>query len=114
LELCRQVGETPQLVPVLAGLSRFYLIRGEPQTSRELSEQLMRLAQSVQDQYLLSLVHYLLGVILYYLGKLTSARPHLEQAIALYDPQKHPHSTLGTADLRVNYLSYAAWTLWIL
>ena len=28
-ELCRQVGETPQLFPVLAGLWRFYLVRGE-------------------------------------------------------------------------------------
>src|SRR5262249_54296414 len=94
---------------------RFYLVRGEPQTSHELSEQLMHLAESVQDRYLLSLVHYMLGTILYYLGELISARPHLEQAIALYDPQKQKHlHSLGTADPRVNYLSYAAWTLWLL
>ncbi len=38
LELCRQIGETPQLFPVLAGLRRFYVGRGDLQTSRELGE----------------------------------------------------------------------------
>ena len=38
----------------------------------------------------------------------------MEQAIALYDPQQHPRSTVSTADPRVNCLSYAAWALWYL
>jgi predicted ATPase len=37
---------------------------------------------------------------------------HAEQAIALYDPQKHPPSIVGTEDPRLDCLSYAAWTLW--
>src|SRR5438046_2208930 len=52
-ELCRQIGETPQLFPVLLRLGLFYMMRGELQKTRELAEQLMRLAQSVQDRYLL-------------------------------------------------------------
>jgi len=48
------------------------------------------------------------------LGELTSARTHVEQGIALYDPQQHPRSTVNTADPRVECLSYAAWTLWCL
>src|SRR4029450_3940043 len=31
-ELCQQVGETPQLFPVLGGLVRFHIGRGESQT----------------------------------------------------------------------------------
>ena len=31
--------------------------------------------------------------------------------MTLYDPQKHPHSTIGTYDPRVDCL-YASWTLW--
>ena len=113
-ELCQQLGETPQLVPVLFRLWMFYFNRGELQTTRELAEQMMRLAQSVQDPYLLSVAHVALGITLYYLGELTSARTHMEQAIALYDPQKHPRSTFNTADPRVDCLSYASWTLWYL
>ena len=52
-ELCQQVGETPQLFPVLWGLWLFYFVRGELQTARELGEQLLSLAQSVQDPALL-------------------------------------------------------------
>ena len=48
-ELCQQMGETPQLFPVLLGLRAFYLVRGELQTARELGEQCSALAQSVQD-----------------------------------------------------------------
>ena len=40
-ELCQQVGETPQLFPVLWGLWRFYNNRGEYQRARALGEQLL-------------------------------------------------------------------------
>ncbi|MBI3796901.1 MAG: AAA family ATPase, partial [Deltaproteobacteria bacterium] len=114
-ELCQQLGETPQLFPVLFRLFLFYGNRGgELQTLRELAEQMMRLAQSVQDRFLLSLAHWTLGVTLLVLGELTSAQTHLEQAIALYDPRKHPRLTVGTADPRVNCLSFVSWTLWSL
>ena len=73
-ELCQQVGETPQLFPVLLGLWAFYVVRGELQTARELGEQLLSLAQSVQDPALLLMAHYALGCTLFCLGELTSAR----------------------------------------
>ena len=43
-ELCRQVGETPQLFTVLTGLRVFYLVREDLQTEHALAEQIMRLA----------------------------------------------------------------------
>src|SRR5262249_43641233 len=52
-ELCRQLGETPQLFPVLWGLQRFYLMRAEFLRARELGQQLLTLAQRVQDPALL-------------------------------------------------------------
>jgi predicted ATPase len=113
-ELCQQLDETPQLLPVLWRLWLFYLNRGELRTALELAEQLMRLAQNTNDPYLLSVAHEALGCTLHWLGELTSARTHLEQAIALYDPQTPPRITIGTADPRINCLSYLAWTLWYL
>jgi tetratricopeptide (TPR) repeat protein len=73
----------------------------------------MRLAQSAQDPFLLSVAHDALGRTLYYFGELTAARLHVEQALALYDCQTHPHPTIATSnlDLRPDCLSYAAWTL---
>ena len=36
-ELCEQAGDTAQLAPVLIGLGRFYLVRGEFQTARDIA-----------------------------------------------------------------------------
>src|SRR5262249_41855357 len=52
-ELCRQIGETPQLFPALLGLSVFHMVRAEYQTARELGEQCLSLAQRAQDPALL-------------------------------------------------------------
>jgi predicted ATPase len=111
-ELCQQLGETPQLFPVLGRLYMFYQNRGELQTTRELAEQMMRLAQSIQDRDLLSWAHTALGGTLYWLGELTSARQHQEQAIALYDRQQHPRHTAGMANPRASCFYYASLTLW--
>jgi predicted ATPase len=53
LDLCQQVGDTPQLFPALWGLWLFYVSRGPAQTAQELAARLLRLAQSVHDSALL-------------------------------------------------------------
>ena len=114
-ELCQQVRETSQLSPVLRGLWGFYNMRAEYQTARELGEQLLTLGQSVQDPALLLEGHRALGMTLFVLGELTSAQAHLEQGIALYDPQQHrSHAFLYGQDPGVAYLSQAAWVLCLL
>jgi predicted ATPase len=111
-ELCRQVGETPQLFSVLAGLAAFYVIRGELRAGRELHEQQLRVAQSVQNPVLLQVAHYALGEVLLDFGELIESQAHLEQAITLYDPHKRRSQTIH--DPRVAALSIAALTLWLL
>lgn len=43
------MGETPELVPVLFGLWRFYNTRAQLHTAREIGETLLRLAQRAHD-----------------------------------------------------------------
>jgi TOMM system kinase/cyclase fusion protein len=115
-ELCRHVGETPQLFPVLRGLSTFYIVRAESQTAHELAEELLRLAQSAQDPAMLVEAYSMLGTTSFFLGEIASARVHLEQGVALYDPQQHrSHAFLevGT-DPGVLCFIYAAHVLWLL
>src|SRR5207244_4783594 len=114
-ELCRQVGETPQLFPILFGLWRFYYVRAEYQTARELAEQCFSLAQRVHDPALLLEAHLALGTSLLVLGEVVPARVHLEQGIALYDPQEHWALAFRTGiDPGALCLSYAAMVLWSL
>src|SRR5262249_20375349 len=87
--LCQQVEETPQLFPALWGLWRFYTGRGELQTTRELGEQLLALAERGQDPMLLVQACHALGPTLFWLGELAPAQARLAQGIAHYDPQQH-------------------------
>ena len=88
-ELCRQVGETPQLFPVLWGLWRFYWMQAEHQTARELAEQCLSLSQLLQDPALLLGAHFALGGTLLFCGEFAPARASLEQGIALYNSREH-------------------------
>src|SRR5262249_43270 len=114
LELCRQVGETPQLFPAQIGLHSLYFMRAELQTARELGEQLLRLAQRVQDPGFLLPAHYALGITLLRVGELTPAREHFEQGIALYDPQQHRSPAFTALNNGVSCLFMVAQVLWYL
>ncbi len=111
--LCRHIGDTSQLFPVLAGLWGFRFLRAELHTAKELAVQLFRLAQSTPDPVLLW-AHTVRGLTLSTLGELPAALRHLEEGIALYDSQLHQpdRPRVGAQDPKMTCLSYAAWTLW--
>jgi class 3 adenylate cyclase/predicted ATPase len=102
--LCTQVGETPQLFPVLWGLREFYNTRGELQIARELGEQGLTLAQHQDDATLVLEAHAALAATLFYLGDFAAARSHAEQGLALYDPQQHRHLAYRGAGYDVGVL----------
>jgi class 3 adenylate cyclase/predicted ATPase len=112
-ELCRQIGETPQLAPVLYGLWIFHLVRAELPTAYEAAEQLLRLGENTQDPALIMEGHHAMGQISYCMGKFAAARDHLEQAIALYDSRpSSAHAIRPVQDPGVMSRGYAAWCLW--
>ena len=115
-ELCEQVGEPPQLFRVLWGLWRVYYQRGEYQTMRVLGEQLLSLAQRLQDPDLLLEAHHALWATLFFGGELAAAQPHLEQGLRLYEPQRHrAHAALYSGhDPGVCCRYLAALSLWLL
>lgn len=114
-ELCRQVGESSQLFPILRGLTTFYSVRAEHQTTRELAEQCLSLAQGRQDPIQLLGAHLEVGSAFFYLGDLAQAREHLEQGMALYDPRQHEaYTRLYGYDLGVSCFARIASVLWIM
>ena len=110
--LCAQVGEPRQLFSVLLGLWNCYFVRAELQMGRELGEQLIPLAQSVQDPVLRVRAHAALGEILFHLEELVLARSHLEQGIALYEPLRHHSRAVQNPGVACIY--YTALALWLL
>jgi predicted ATPase len=113
-ELCERVGDPPELFPALFGLWTVHLVRGELRRTYELAEQLLRRAQNAHDPALLTYAQMARGGTSYWMGEFFPAREHLENAITLYDPERHRPLTFryGAADAGVLCLSNAALTLW--
>ena len=113
--LCQQIGESPQLLPAIAGLFRFHLVRAELQTARELGEQVLRLAEGTADNTMLLIAHSILGVPLLSLGNLLASREHFERGIALYHSEHHRFiAALFGDDPGVACRSFVAVALWFL
>src|SRR5262249_48194275 len=112
---CQQVGETPALVSVLFGLWRYYFVRSQLPTARELGDTLLRQAQRADDPSLAVLAHFALGQTWFFLGRLPAARQHLEAAIARDTPdlRQTPMFRLGPGPGVACHL-FAARTLWVL
>jgi len=114
-ELCQQLGPNLQLFWALRGLSGFYLMRAELQTAKELGEQLLALAENLQDSAFFIEAHHSQLITLTCLGELVLARHHFERVLALYDPQKHnPLTSSALQDPKVTALAFAARLLWML
>jgi predicted ATPase/class 3 adenylate cyclase len=113
--LCQQVGETPQLAPVLFGLWRFYNTRPQLRTARELGETLLRLAQHDPDSALAATAHYALGWTWFCLGALPAARQHLEESSARDTPdQRRAQGFRMGQDTGVACRIVSPMTLWLL
>jgi predicted ATPase len=112
-ELCQQVGETAQLFSALWGLWYSEL---DKRKAQNLAEQLLTLAGQAQDQGLLLEARHALGPSYLWGGEWATALAHLEQCIALYDPQQHRSyaSLYAGHDPGVCCLCHAAWCLWML
>ena len=113
--LCQQVGDTPQLFPVLRGLILFYVNRGQLYIAEELAAQLLDLANRQPDTGPQMLGHYSLGMTSFFRGDMKPATYHFMQVSATYQPEFHGHLryTYGI-DLDVAARSFNALSLWML
>ena len=113
--LCQHLEDPHQLFPVLHGLWNYYFVRAELQTAHTLGEQLLTLAQQVQDAAMLVAAHRAIRDDVVLPGHSRLSAHTLYAGVALYDPQQHRTSAfLYVQDIGVSCRSYAALTLWFL
>jgi predicted ATPase/DNA-binding winged helix-turn-helix (wHTH) protein len=116
-ELCTQVGETAQLLPVLLGVGRFYVVRGEFETARAVGTHLLTMAEATRDGAMLLAAHNALGIVSLYSGNFEVALDHLERGIDLYRSDEDGAARSSAYRLvppGVTCTIHAAWTLWML
>jgi class 3 adenylate cyclase/predicted ATPase len=113
--LCQQVGETPELVPVLFGLWRSYIGRSQLHTAREIGDTLLRLAHRAHNPACAVIAHHTLGWTSFCLGELPAARQHAEAGIGRYTPDQHHARVFRMGqDPGVACRATAALTCWLL
>lgn len=114
-ELSRIVGDSPQRFAALWGLRNFHLLRGELQVGRAAAQEFLEFVQRSEMSSLAGEAHLGLGTPLFHLGEFAAARPHLEQSLALYNPQlPQPKVFLTGQDPRASSLGHLAVLLWIM
>lgn len=114
-ELCRRMGTTPQLLPVLSHLVILYSNRGEHRAAREIAQQYLDLAERTGNSASIASAHYVLGWHMVILGEFAQARTHLERALALYNQQQHRSlALLYGHDFGVAARLFLSWALWFL
>jgi predicted ATPase len=114
-ELCRQVpGPAPQL-PVLWGLCLYSKVRSELGRARELAEELLGLAEQVNDPDPALQAQQVLAVTALCRGEPAATVRHMEQAVSLYDTERHrTHSFYFGHDPVISCKSFGAVALWLL
>ncbi len=114
-ELCEQSGDERQMFPALWGLWQFLVNSGDHLTAYALGEQLLTLAEKLQDPTFLLEAHYTLTLTALCRGEHLETLEHGERGFALYDPQQqHAHILSYGQDSGLHCLGCAGWSLWYL
>src|SRR5205823_8389066 len=81
LELCRELGDAPEIFSVLSGLGSFEITRAGFDRCQALAEECLSRAAAQASKPPFVMGHLLLGGTLFLTGRLAAARTHLEEAV---------------------------------
>jgi len=108
-ELCKRLGDRPELFRVLWGLWAVHLLRGERHEAHRLAQQLLMQAENTRNPAQLLMAHGSVGMTLFEFGEYLSVREHLEKGISFYNRERD--RPLGLGEFLIPELSYLASTL---
>jgi predicted ATPase len=114
-DLALVTGQPQEICPVLFGVWLFNLVRGDHQIAQDVAQELLELAERVEDPGPRMFGHHALGVSLLHTGAPSSARWHFERVLALYDFAAHQRLAFRYGiDVGAMAQAYHAWPLWLL
>ena len=112
-ELCREVGDAPQMFEVLYGVWNYVFVGGDLHAALELAEEGFELVRHEGKRTRLMAAHCMLGQTLFLLGRFDRAQDHLEKSIALYAPEQDRSLGLVYGEHPgIVSLSFLPWVLW--
>jgi predicted ATPase len=114
-QLCPQALDSGPLFTILWGLWLFSKVRSELAKAQEMADELLALARRNNDPDLTLQAHQALGMTAFCRGEPAAAVRYVEQAAALYDPNRHrTHAFVFGQDPGVICKGFGAVALWLL
>jgi tRNA A-37 threonylcarbamoyl transferase component Bud32 len=88
-ELCHELGDAPELFPVLWAITLFHAIKGDLRQYRRRADDLMAEAERSGNPAFIMGAHHLLGVCLEFEGNIVDSSRILDRGRELHDPAQH-------------------------
>jgi class 3 adenylate cyclase/predicted ATPase len=111
-ELCERLGRPSQIVAALYGQFVYRLVKGPLRLAGEIAGEFLKQGEDSADEVITAMGRRTSGVTCVHLGELLSAREHLEQALARFDPAHRPfYASFYVHDPLVILLYYLQWDL---
>jgi serine/threonine protein kinase len=112
--LAEELGQQPQLAPVIWGLFAYYLVSGDIPEARSIADQYLRWAEAIGDPLILVGAHCAEGICQLYVGNVPASRQHCELAATFYDREQRPaYHAMYRMDPGVFFNSERARSLWL-
>ncbi len=113
--LAEELGQQPQLAPVIWGLFAYYLVSGDIPEARSMADHYLRWATAIGDPLILVGAHCAEGICQLYVGNVPASRDHCELAATYYDRAQRPtYHSIYRMDPGVFLQSERARSLWLL
>lgn len=87
--ICQDLGDPPQVIPVLWAITLFHLIRGNLTECRDRSDEIIVKATETGNPAFLVAGHHMAGCSREFMGDMAESSRHLERARELHDPARH-------------------------
>jgi predicted ATPase len=88
-DLARQLENSVDLAPPLAGLWLFHTARGQFSRANEITNELFNVARTLDDPDILLQAHHCAWPIRWFRGEITDAKAHIDAGLNLYDEARH-------------------------
>ena len=113
--LAEELGQQPELAPIIWGLFAYYLVSGDMPEARTIADQYLRVADASGDPVMRIGAHIANGISLMYIGEMHGALEHCDKAAQYYDRDKRAiYHSMYRMDPGVFLHSERARTLWVI
>jgi len=113
VELCKRIGEGPEMYGVMFGLWNFSLARNRLHDAMKLAEKILNLSRLLNDELAEAGAHSAFGATCLWRGEFNAAYQHLAQSNAIYDRDLDRYLPMYKARV-VPSRAGTSWALWMI